>query len=434
MCIPCDLEQFWNDIAKAVKTGPLNHLADSPPLTFCGLELVKKKTSFGMTQDSYRANLPMLDKNDFFGDHKRYTNPVQLSKITRAIVGSCIWLCQTRFDIGFLTLKAATLITRVCQNEDSLRSLIEVFEQIYRILAAKSAVIWYHEFVPSSQIPRCQILAFSDAGLGSLEGSASVEAGYLCWGFPVSRDGVITCRAHVLDWFSRKMRRVAKSSTACEAAALCTTSDLALWFRCAWHEALYGSFVRDAPFPSDGAPLVTPFALPDLTVESVHYSVGNRQQHSLVRRTSLSGTEAAWFLLPRIRPGSSSSYLDLRQVQHSFATFFSPTTNNAAQVHIFLMADSANSFSASHQANLRTQDRSTRLHLAYVRDLLNIVGFSYITFAFNIADGGTKHNGQIHLWHEHIDSNLLHIGFLTRKEFKSLAHLMLADSERRQSL
>ena len=128
----------------------------------------------------------------------------------------------------------------------------------------------------------------------------------------------------------------------------------------------------------------------------------------------------------------SSPYLDIRFLRSLYTSFYSPVSIGCRAAHVLLLTDSANSFSASHQCNLRTSDRSTRLHLSYIRDLLNVVGFSYATYAFDVADFCTKENGNLDIRRGQIEQNMLQLGFLTRTKFKTMV-LLMKTAERRSS-
>ena len=161
-------------------------------------------------------------------------------------------------------------------------------------------------------------------------------------------------------------------------------------------------------------------------------SIGDRRQHSLVRRASSENVGTSWFLIPRDRSHSCSPYLEVHFLRSTYASFYAPVAVVSRMVHVLLMTDSANSLSASHQCNLRTADRTTRLHLAYIRDLLNVIGFSYVTYAFNVADCGAKERGNVDIWQLQIGPDLVKLGFLTRKEFKSMV-LLMKTADRRSS-
>ena len=62
-------------------------------------------------------------------------------------------MCQTRYDIAFLTLKAATLISDACRDTAILEQLMGVFRRIYKVLRGKSVTIRYHCF-PDFQLSR----------------------------------------------------------------------------------------------------------------------------------------------------------------------------------------------------------------------------------------------------------------------------------------
>ena len=173
-----DLADFWKMISNEFRTGPLTFLREGP-MVFCGLLIRLGGESIAITQDEYRANLPELVRSHFFGESRLFRTEKQLSKITRAIVGPCIWMCQTRYDISFLTLQAATLISSACRDSSFLEQLFGVFQRIYKVLFGSPMSIWFRKIPDVSALSRFQIITFSDAGLGTLLGHSSIESGYM---------------------------------------------------------------------------------------------------------------------------------------------------------------------------------------------------------------------------------------------------------------
>lgn len=94
-----DLELLWEMIATAFRTGPLNYFLDAT-LVVCGLQLRHMAQSVCVSQDEYRVNMPELNRAHVFFE-RRFLRTEKLGGAARAVVGSCIWMCQTRYDIAF---------------------------------------------------------------------------------------------------------------------------------------------------------------------------------------------------------------------------------------------------------------------------------------------------------------------------------------------
>ena len=60
-------------------------------------------------------------------------------------------------------------------------------------------------------------------------------------------------------------------------------------------------------------------------------------------------------------------------------------------IRCLLLTDSANAFACSREFNSRSVDRTTRLGMAYLMDILNVICLSYVSSPFNLADLGAKH-------------------------------------------
>ena len=89
-----------------------------------------------------------------------------------------------------------------------------------------------------------------------------------------------------------------------------------------------------------------------------------------------------------------------------------------------LLTDSANAFAISHEYNSRSTDRTTRLGMAYLRDITHCICISYLSAPFNLADQGAKFPHDRTIADDANMRNVIVIGFLSRKDLKSTMHLI----------
>ena len=101
-------------------------------------------------------------------------------------------MCAARYDIAFLTSNAVALISDTFRDTAILGKLKGAFRRIYKVMREKHVPTSHRCFPDSAAIYRGRIVAFPDAGLGAPIGNSSIETGYISWGYPVPRDGVIT--------------------------------------------------------------------------------------------------------------------------------------------------------------------------------------------------------------------------------------------------
>ena len=88
------------------------------------------------------------------------------------------------------------------------------------------------------------------------------------------------------------------------------------------------------------------------------------------------------------------------------------------------MKDSANAFACSHEFNSRSVGRTTRLGMAYLRDILHVLCLPYVSAPFNLADLGTKFPSDRRIMDSANALNRIAIRFLSRKELKTVVYFV----------
>ena len=82
--------------------GGFSYVTTGSPLTFCGMKLIRRRDGrIGLTQDSYRQQVPRIQTSEFYGPQACYTTTEQTHRIGGNVVGSLLWMVQSRFDIAY---------------------------------------------------------------------------------------------------------------------------------------------------------------------------------------------------------------------------------------------------------------------------------------------------------------------------------------------
>ena len=96
---PAEITSFLQTMQVFRRSG-FSYLKHDEPLVFRGMELaIRSKGKLGLTQDSYRQHVPRIQQCDFYGAHASYQTKERIRRIGRRVVGSLLWLVQSRFDI-----------------------------------------------------------------------------------------------------------------------------------------------------------------------------------------------------------------------------------------------------------------------------------------------------------------------------------------------
>ena len=175
-------------------------------------------------------------------------------------MGSLIRMLRPRFDLAYWVTLIASPVGGVLAVRRLLVDFLKICASAYDILMKHDVTVWYHPFPVSDVLP--QLITFSDAGYNTLPGCSSVESFMIVRGVPVDRDGAVRCKTHPISRSTRKMRRVARSSLAAEAAASSSAIDYSYWMRAVIHEVTFGGCGYRRFNHSRITPLRSPFSTP----------------------------------------------------------------------------------------------------------------------------------------------------------------------------
>lgn len=398
--------------------GTIDYVRPDQSVMYCGLELFRRHKSYGISQDSYRSNVHILQPNDFMGSGAIYTTADHRKKQMGKFMGGLSWLTQIRFDLAFIVTLIATSISMAVQNDRFLPHFFRICALAVKLMHGKDVAIWYHPipFLGANHHP-LQIISFSDAGFANLPMGGSTESHFIGIGRPLSRDGVIQCVFHPILRGARKIHRAVRSSLASEAIALCSTIDLTYWLQSILHEAFFGEFKRDGFSVSAQSPLLSPF--PSEVSQHDHWFT-NMHSEKLSEAVHGARIHNTWMFAFLEEPNATLIPLSVFRTGYDHIWNVDNPNTHSRHISLLILTDSANTFSASHNGNPRSLGKHTRIHLCYIRDGINRYNLSFVAAGFNLADCGTKLRGSVQLVLRVWESNRCEIGFLSRAEMEKI--------------
>ena len=420
--------------------------------------------SFWLSQQTFIPRLKDADPTEILKDKKLRVPVDKLKTFYRRHLGNLIRCLQTRFDVGFAVAEFATSSPYIVSGAQQILGVVEMINRIINTLRNRVVEICFGGFFDSryevtrEQLGSIRLFIFSDAGCATLQGRRSVEAEIVIAGREITRDGSIVCRGTALDFYSRKIGRVVRSTIAAEAVALANAIEVGLWHHAILTEIVTGEFVDLRPNREDTFPLRTPFrAYRDR--ESSSQEVDGVE--SLGANTTQCSAECRFG--PRVDLFSERGTAELLCSAHSCRIDGGPIYacqsgcvesscsaeadlclfpvhqqkwlgNVRAQpelahpnlsekeamtlMKVVALSDCANIFSAVSNWQPRSIDKLTNLSLWFIRDLSQQIHFSFLDAEFNVADTSTKNVGNKHLYYLLRDTRRFVLSFVGRKKLK----------------
>ena len=329
-------------------------------------------------------------------------------------------MTQARYDLSFAVTLLASSLSLVASENRFLPHFIRLCAVSTKKLLHKDLVIWFHPMETSSvRGIQDQLIAFPDAGYANLPLGGSAESCFLGFGRPLRRDGIAECMAHPIFWSTRKIKRVARSSSAAEVTALRSTIDACYWLHAILTETLFGTPNLMVFGPIRPSPLFSPFSPASAFGETIRQGSKSislsPQVEAVAHKNQVLFVSTGKVLIPF---GSLRQGVDI----------FLPNQEHHPRIAMLILTDSDNAFSASHSCNPRSVDKHTRVAMCFIRGGMDRYNLSFLAAGLNVADVGTK-------WHvsdpsimELFSTNRCYIGFLSRVETKQLSD-KLRDSE-----
>ena len=248
------------------KTGPIFALDEEKKLEYLGLEIqLGKSGQIGLHQSKYIADLQCISIEEVVKNKDWVISKEKWITLMKRLIGSLIWIGQTRFDITSVTTVLSTTMKYAVNDTEKAVSLLKLFNKTVRALKSNVEVISYRRFLPEIKptvqqiLSQCSLFTFTDAGFGCLEGGYSTEAAIIAFGIAFKKETAIEAHACLLWSQARKIHRVARSSLACEVLSISNGVDLSIWYQQYMFELLTAQFHCDTLSPSDTLPLLNPF-------------------------------------------------------------------------------------------------------------------------------------------------------------------------------
>ena len=164
-----------------------------------------------LSQTSFISRMHEIEVGKIAPKGIRVITAEKLRTVYRSVLGACIWLRQTRFDVSYHATSLATAASSEIEQVSETKKFIGQVNKLIRTLKARPVSILYGEMwkekgpVSRKMLLQLTLFGFPDAGYATLTGRKSQESCIPIWGRPVSRDGEIQCLGSPVDFFSRRI-------------------------------------------------------------------------------------------------------------------------------------------------------------------------------------------------------------------------------------
>ena len=231
-----------------------------------------------------------------------------------------------------------------------------------------------------------------------------MESGIGLLAKPLFRNGPITCAGHLFSCFSRQINRLCRSSVSSECVDISTVIDLSLRMRAVIIEIYHGEFRHQPTTSPDPLMLRNPFRVSG-EFGKTHEKNGRTDKNTL-QPLDLSRTDHQRFMIncendsicftPHCKSRGVGSILHLSDIRPIYSMRLNPPVEE--MLHTVILTDCSNCFSAVMNIGAKCTDKTTQLHMAYIRDSHHLITLRYICGVFNIADVGAKKYCQVALY------------------------------------
>ena len=426
--------QSRTEAARAIqtfRTGDVETLTTKSPITFTGLTIeMDSPDSILLSQQTCANDLPLMTISEYVRG-PRIANDAGLKTIFKQGLGALIWLHQTRPDIGFAITSIATRIAEACESPEKAMQLMNLYNKIVKFAQNHQRGIRYSSFplaktdsrIQPSSLLNWKLFVFADAGFGTLVRNHIVESQVVVLGDVISRDGTIERRGLLLDHRCAKIHRVCWPTVAAEAHAAVTAVDVALWPQVLLTEIFTRKFDYKRLTPPKVFPLLNPFRESPSDSE-VRKEALSRKIHALK-----ASSHSANPMLPDqqffIQSTCSCCKVSMTLSTLSANDLDSPERlvydsimmhQPAILFHPMILTDCCSLYGAILRLKPKTVDRCTRITLAFLRDALGIVAFSYVDATVNPGDVGAKRAGSLGVLDRFVKTGRTALSFMERKE------------------
>ena len=206
---PRFMDWIMNTVNRVFKCGKI----ERGKFTYCGLKLDSDSSRICLTQKEYAVSLSPIKLSHGF---KKVLNRVENTKF-RSAVGNLAWLAgQTRPDISFVVNQMSAV-----QNNPSVSDVRCLNKLIRRVRFTSDFTLSFTNLNWSKSF----LLAYADASLANVSDCYS-QAGYLIF-LAQPRQDRSGLDVTLIDWSSKKLRRVVRSTLSAETCAVNNATDQA---------------------------------------------------------------------------------------------------------------------------------------------------------------------------------------------------------------
>ena len=102
------------------KHGDVQKLQQKGSIVYCGLTLVRKDSSIGMTQGDFRPSIQAVRRKDVIGPDSHLRSIDSLRSAIKAYVGCLIWMLRSRYDSSYWVVLLSTSVGTVLADTSLL--------------------------------------------------------------------------------------------------------------------------------------------------------------------------------------------------------------------------------------------------------------------------------------------------------------------------
>ena len=413
------------------RTGEVEAVTKTTPIIFTGMLIELDSSSILLSQQMYAGELPIMDIAEYLnGD--RITNAAGLKSTFKQGLGALIWLHQTRPDIGFTVTQMATQIVGACESAQKAIQLARIYNKIVKFVKNHRMKIRYSPFPRgetdsprrSSDLISWKLFVFTDAGFGTLIKNHSVESHVVILGDVIARDGEIDCHGLLLDHRCAEIHRVCRSTLSAESHAAVTAVDVALWFQVLLIEICTHRFEYQRLTPPTFSPLQNPFRESPSDAE-VQKEAAENLIHATVSAFSHPAHPMATDTIESFSATCHCCKISRKLTTLSYHLLESPLKEQVQAIlfqkpvilfHPLILTDCCSFYSATLRLQPKTVERCTRITLAFLRDAMDIIAFSFIDATVNLGDVWAKHAGNLGILDKFLNTNRFTLSFVGRKK------------------
>ena len=396
------------------------------PITFTGLYIeIAQQGAIVLSQEPYIKELPTMNVESCI-QNNIVTNPSDLRSTFRQAIGALIWTHQTRPDIGYTITLMSTSSVSACKSPGEAREICRRYNKIVKFMKNHPRKIhytrvppWYYGVNAIMDLMTWRAIAFADAGFASLPEHNSVEGNFMILGRVLSRDGVVRRHGGILDRRCAKIHRVCRSSLSAETHAAIATADWALWFQVFLVEIFTQKFEVRKISPPTSFPPWSPFGESPSDKQLNHEIMLAASPYQMIDGATIMNSDASAITIDLY-----CARCDRHQIFVVGETNCAKTTIYDAQGRIaqeayelfkpLILTDCCSLFSSVIRLQPCTQERCSRILIAYIRDLQSLYTFSFIDSGTNLGDINTKHAGSLTILSDFFATGKFTLSFIGR--------------------